>query len=77
VEGRLARGALFCVAPKRLAAANIPAAVLVAPIIPAINDAELEATLARARAMGARDAGYVLLRLPLEVRERFAERHRD
>jgi DNA repair photolyase len=51
--------------------------VLVAPIIPAINDAELKATLARARALGACDAGYVLLRLPLQVRERFAERHRD
>src|ERR1700681_1832197 len=42
-------------------------------IIPAINDAEIEAILARAQAMGARDAGYVLLRLPLKVRELFAE----
>jgi DNA repair photolyase len=58
---------------RRLAAANIPTAVMVAPIIPAINDAEIEAILARAQAMGARDAGYVLLRLPLEVRELFAE----
>jgi DNA repair photolyase len=58
---------------RRLAEANIPTAVMVAPIIPAINDAEIEAILARAQAMGARDAGYVLLRLPLEVRELFAE----
>ncbi|MGH6857131.1 MAG: PA0069 family radical SAM protein [Methylocella sp.] len=58
---------------RRLAAANIPTAVLVAPIIPAINDAEIEAILARAQAMGAVDAGYVLLRLPLEVRDLFAE----
>jgi DNA repair photolyase len=58
---------------RRLAAANIPTAVMVAPIIPAINDAEIEAILARAEAVGARDAGYVLLRLPLEVRELFAE----
>jgi DNA repair photolyase len=58
---------------RRLVEANIPTAVMVAPIIPAINDAEIEAILARARAMGARDAGYVLLRLPLEVREIFAE----
>jgi DNA repair photolyase len=58
---------------RRLAAANIPTAVMVAPIIPAINDAEIEAILARAQAMGARDAGYVLLRLPLEVGELFAE----
>ncbi|MGH6795311.1 MAG: PA0069 family radical SAM protein, partial [Methylocella sp.] len=42
-------------------------------IIPAINDAEIEAILARAQAMGARDAGYVLLRLPHEVRELFAD----
>jgi DNA repair photolyase len=58
---------------RQLAEANVPTAVIVAPIIPAINDAEIEAILARANAMGARDAGYVLLRLPLEVRELFAE----
>jgi DNA repair photolyase len=58
---------------RRLAEANVPTAVMVAPIIPAINDAEIEAILARALAMGVRDAGYVLLRLPLEVRELFAE----
>ncbi|MGI8569710.1 MAG: PA0069 family radical SAM protein [Methylocella sp.] len=58
---------------RRLAAANIPTAVMVAPIIPAINDAEIEAILARAQAMGVRDAGYVLLRLPLEVRALFVE----
>jgi len=58
---------------RRLAEANVPTAVMVAPIIPAINDAEIEAILASAQAMGARDAGYVLLRLPLEVRELFAE----
>ena len=58
---------------RQLAEANVPTAVLVAPIIPAINDAEIEAILARAHAMGARDAGYVLLRLPLEVRELFAD----
>jgi len=58
---------------RRLAEANVPTAVMVAPIIPAINDAEIEAILARAQAMGARDAGYVLLRLPLELRELFVE----
>jgi DNA repair photolyase len=58
---------------RRLAEANIPTAVMVAPVIPAINDAEIESILARAKAMGARDAGYVLLRLPLEVRDIFAE----
>ena len=58
---------------RRLSEANVPTAVMVAPIIPAINDAEIEAILARAQAGGARDAGFVLLRLPLEVRELFAE----
>jgi DNA repair photolyase len=58
---------------RQLAAADIPAAVMVAPIIPAINDSEIETILARVQAAGAREAGYVLLRLPLEVRELFAE----
>ncbi len=46
---------------------------MVAPIIPAINDAEIETILERGRDAGATEAGYVLLRLPLEVRELFAE----
>ncbi len=58
---------------RRLAQAGIPTVVMVAPIIPAINDAEIEAILARAQAAGAREAGYVMLRLPLEVRDLFAE----
>ncbi len=57
----------------QLAEAKIPAAVMVAPVIPAINDAEIEAILTRAKAMGASEAGYVLLRLPLEVSALFAE----
>ena len=56
-----------------LAQAGIPAAVMVAPIIPAINDSEMEAILARARAAGATEAGYVLLRLPGEVKDLFSE----
>ncbi|HUI21612.1 MAG TPA: PA0069 family radical SAM protein [Methylocella sp.] len=58
---------------RRLAEAGVPAAVMVAPIIPAINDSEIEAILTRAGAAGAREAGYVLLRLPLELREIFTE----
>jgi DNA repair photolyase len=56
-----------------LAEAGVPVAVLVAPIIPVVNDAEIETILARAHAAGAREAGYVLLRLPLELRELFSE----
>ena len=46
---------------------------MVAPIIPAINDAEIETILTRAAARGAREAGYVMLRLPLEVQCLFQE----
>ena len=56
-----------------LASAGIPVAVLIAPIIPAINDSEIETILTRAHAAGAREAGYVLLRLPLELRDLFSE----
>lgn len=56
-----------------LSKAGIPVAVLVAPIIPAINDAEIERILDATRAMGAREAGYVLLRLPHEIKDLFRE----
>jgi DNA repair photolyase len=58
---------------EKLAAAGIPVGVLAAPMIPAINDSELEKILARAHAAGAREAGYVTLRLPLELRDLFRE----
>ncbi len=52
---------------KKLSDAGIPVSVLVAPIIPALNDHELERILDAAFANGARHAGFILLRLPLEV----------
>ncbi len=58
---------------ERLAAAGVPVGVLAAPVIPAVNDAEIETILTRAHAAGAREAGYVTLRLPLELREIFRE----
>lgn len=54
---------------RKLSEAGIPVTVLVAPIIPAINEHEIERILEVAREAGARDAGYVLLRLPLEVKD--------
>jgi DNA repair photolyase len=54
---------------RRLAEAGIPVTVLVAPVIPAINDHEIEAILKAAHAAGAGEAGYVLLRLPHELKE--------
>lgn len=58
---------------EKLAKAGVPTAVMTAPIIPAINDDEIEKILTRAHAAGAREAGYVLLRLPLELRDLFSE----
>ena len=50
-----------------LAAAKIPTTILMAPIIPAINDTEIESLLAAAADAGAKNAGYVVLRLPHEL----------
>ncbi|HEU0216515.1 MAG TPA: radical SAM protein, partial [Stellaceae bacterium] len=44
-----------------------------APMIPALNDNEMEQILERARAAGASSAGYTLLRLPLELKSLFKE----
>jgi DNA repair photolyase len=54
-----------------LKAAGVPVGVLTAPMIPGLNDAELESLLEAAAGAGAERAGYVLLRLPLELREMF------
>jgi len=57
----------------RLSMAGIPVAVLVAPVIPVLTDGELESILARAAEAGAGRAGYILLRLPLELEDLFRE----
>lgn len=58
---------------RRLSAAGIPCGVLAAPMIPGLNDHELEAILAASAEAGACFAGYVLLRLPHEVEPLFTE----
>lgn len=58
---------------ERLAAAGVPTGVMVAPVIPALNDGELEAILMAAAERGARSAGYITLRLPHEVEPLFRE----
>ena len=58
---------------QKLAEAGVPVGVMVAPVIPSVNDAEVEAILGRASGLGAREAGYVTLRLPLELRDMFRE----
>lgn len=52
---------------------GIPVGVMFAPVIPWVNDRELEAVLEAARAAGARSAGYVLVRLPWEVSPLFRD----
>ena len=58
---------------RRLSEAGVPTTVMVAPVIPALNDSEIERILEAAQVAGVREAGYVLLRLPLEVRDLFRE----
>ena len=58
---------------ERLVDAGVPAAVMVAPVIPGLNDMEMERILERASSIGVKNAGYVLLRLPLEIGDLFTE----
>ncbi len=58
---------------RALASAGVPCGVMTAPIIPALNDAEMEDILASAVDAGAKEAGFTLLRLPLEIKDLFRE----
>jgi DNA repair photolyase len=58
---------------RQLVKAGVPTSTLVAPVIPALNDAEIERILEAVAETGVRNAGYVLLRLPLELRDLFRE----
>ena len=58
---------------RELNAAGVSTSVMTAPMIPALNDHEMEAILARGYEAGARHAGYVVLRLPLEIKDLFRE----
>ncbi len=60
-------------AVKALSAAGVPVIAMFAPAIPALNDHEMEAVLERAAEAGARGAGYVALRLPMEIADLFQE----
>ena len=73
MEPRAARPERRLETIRMLAAAGIPVAVMAAPMIPALNDHELEAILIRARQAGAVHASYILLRLPLELKDLFGE----
>ncbi len=53
--------------------AGVPSSVMVAPVIPGLTDMEMERILERASSIGVNNAGYVLLRLPLEIGDLFTE----
>jgi DNA repair photolyase len=73
MEPRAATPARRLDALRQLVKAGIPASAMVAPVIPAINDSEIERILEAVAATGVHNAGYVLLRLPLEIRDLFSE----
>jgi DNA repair photolyase len=73
LEPRAASGRARLAAMEALAGAGIPVTLLFAPVIPALNDSEMETILARSQAAGATAAAYMLLRLPLEIRDLFFE----
>ncbi len=58
---------------RRLSEVGVPVSVFLAPIIPVLNDGEIERLLEAAKQAGARDAEYILLRLPHELKEIFVQ----
>ena len=58
---------------RKLHDAGVPVGALASPMIPAINDMELEKILEQAQKAGAQSAGYILVRLPLELKELFTQ----
>jgi len=56
-----------------LAEAGVPVSALIAPVIPVLTDPELDSILTAVKDSGAQNAGYILLRLPLEVSELFQQ----
>jgi DNA repair photolyase len=73
MEPRAAQPERRLAAIEALAKAGVPVGVMVAPVIPVMTDPEMENILKQARAAGAAEAGYVLLRLPHEVKDLFRE----
>ncbi|HAJ47246.1 MAG TPA: radical SAM protein [Alphaproteobacteria bacterium] len=73
MEPRAATPERRLAAIKALAEAGIPVTVMAAPMIPGLNDHELEGILEAARAAGATGAGYIVLRMPMEIKDLFRE----
>jgi DNA repair photolyase len=73
MEPRASSPAKRLAAIEALSAAGIPTVVMIGPIIPGLNDHEIEVILKAAYAAGAREAGYTMLRLPHEVKDIFKD----
>ncbi len=73
MEPRAASPRARLAAVEALRGAGVPVSVLFAPVIPALNDSEMESVLQKAADAGAGSAAYMLLRLPLEIRDLFYE----
>lgn len=73
LEPRTASPAARLRTVRELASAEVPVGAMVAPVIPVINDGEIERIVAQAAEAGAQFAGYIVLRLPLEVQPLFVE----
>jgi DNA repair photolyase len=73
MEPRAPSPARRLAAIRKLAEAGVPVRVMVAPVVPALTDHELEAILQAARDAGAAHAAYISLRLPREVSELFQD----
>jgi DNA repair photolyase len=73
MEPRAAAPARRLQAIEALSRAGIPAGVMAAPMIPGLNDAEMESILESSARAGARSGGYILLRLPHELKQMFED----
>ncbi len=71
MEPRAATPSRRLAAVSALAREGVPVSVLAAPMIPGLNDAEMESIIEAAAKAGAREAGYILLRLPHELKAMF------
>jgi DNA repair photolyase len=73
MEPRASSPARRVQALKTLSAAGVPCGVMVAPVVPFLTDSGMEGVLQVAAAAGASQAGYILMRLPLEVKDLFRD----
>jgi DNA repair photolyase len=73
MEPRASSTAARLAAMAEISAAGVPVSLLFAPVIPALNDSDMEQILHHSRDAGASSAAYLLLRLPLEIRDLFFE----